>query len=186
MTSVRKIRANRQNARASTGPKTVQGRARAARNAYCHALSLPVCSDPGLFEEVEALAQEIARLGANAEIRELAHRIAEAQIDLRRVRFARHQLMCRALNDPHYDSRASVKIKFALIRRQLNGKGPEISLPTLGHYLNSTPAGPQKLATIIFDETNKLNALERYERRALSRRKVAIRKLDLARQTSVR
>jgi hypothetical protein len=33
VTGTRKIEANRKNARASTGPKTAQGRARVARNA---------------------------------------------------------------------------------------------------------------------------------------------------------
>src|SRR5580704_12587095 len=89
MTSTRKIEANRKNARASTGPKTAQGRARLARNALRHGLSLPVCSDPVLCEEVESLADKIAGTEANVEIRDLARRAAEAQIDLRRVRYAR-------------------------------------------------------------------------------------------------
>ena len=95
VTSERKIRANRANARASTGPKTAQGRARTARNALRHGLSLPVYSDPTLSEEVEALAREIAGPDATAEIQGLARQIAEAQIDLRRVRCARHQFLCR-------------------------------------------------------------------------------------------
>jgi hypothetical protein len=86
--SDRRIKANRANARASTGPKTGQGRARAARNAFRHGLSLPVYSDPALCEEVEALTREIAGTDANAEIQELARRVAEAQIDLGRVRYA--------------------------------------------------------------------------------------------------
>ena len=60
MTTASKIHANRANARASTGPKTADGRARSARNALRHALSLPVCSNPALSEEVETLAREIA------------------------------------------------------------------------------------------------------------------------------
>ena len=60
MASDRKIKANRTNARASTGAKTAQGRARSARNALRHGLSLAVASDPLLSEEVEALAGEIA------------------------------------------------------------------------------------------------------------------------------
>jgi hypothetical protein len=60
VTSTRKIEANRKNARASTGPKTARGRARMARNAFRHGLSLPVCSDPVLCEEVESLAHKIA------------------------------------------------------------------------------------------------------------------------------
>ena len=82
-----------------------QGRARSARNALRHALSLPVCSDPALSEEVETLAREIAGTGANAETQELARQVAEAQIDLRRVRYARHQFLSDALSDPYYDSR---------------------------------------------------------------------------------
>ena len=89
MTSDRKIRANRANARASTGPKTAQGRARSARNALRHALSLSVYSDPLVSEQVQTLAREIAGPDASAEIQDLARQIAEAQIDLRRVRYAR-------------------------------------------------------------------------------------------------
>ena len=96
MTSERKIRANRANAGASTGPKTAQGRTRSARNALRHALSLPVYSDQALCAEAEALAGEIAGPDANAEMRELARRVAEAQVDLRRVRCARHRLLSRA------------------------------------------------------------------------------------------
>jgi hypothetical protein len=83
MISAHKIRANRENARASTGPKTANGRARSARNRLRHALSLPVSSNPALSEEAAALAREIAGPAANAEIQELARQVAEAQIDLR-------------------------------------------------------------------------------------------------------
>ena len=102
MTSERKIKANRANARASTGPKTAQGGMRASRNALRHALSLPVHSDPVLSEDVEALAREIVGTDANAQVQELARRVAEAQIDLRRVRHARNQLFSQTLSDPDY------------------------------------------------------------------------------------
>jgi len=66
MTSGRKIGANRANSRASTGPKTAQGRARAARNTLRHALNLSIYSDPALSEEVEALAREIVGTDVDA------------------------------------------------------------------------------------------------------------------------
>jgi DNA repair ATPase RecN len=163
-----KIRANRANARASTGPKTAQGRTRSARNALRHALSLPVYSDLVLCEEVEALAREIAGTDANAEMQELAHRVAEAQIDLRRVRDARHQLLSRALSNPYYEVRGNVREKRAFLR----------------HLLRKYPEGPHKLATIVSQEVQRLSALDRYERRALSRRRFAIRAFDLARRLS--
>jgi hypothetical protein len=120
VTSTRKIEANRKNARASTGPKTAHGRARLARNALRHGLSLPVCSNPVLCEEVEALAREIAGTDARAEIQELARRAGEAQIDLRRVRSARYRLLSDALSNPDYESRADTRMKMGVLSRLLD------------------------------------------------------------------
>ena len=179
-TSERKITANRANARASTGPKTTQGRARSARNALRHALSLPVYSDRALCEEVEALARAIAGPDANAEIRELARRVAEAQIDLRRVRCARHRLLSKALSNPYYDTRANVREKKAALTNLLRN-APDVPI-ALEKYRTATLEGPHKLATILLEEVQQLSAMDRYERRAFSRRKFAIRAFDLVRR----
>jgi hypothetical protein len=181
VTSERKIRANRANARASTGPKTAQGGSHSARNALRHALSLPVYSDPALSDEVKALAQEIIGTGSNPERKELAHRIAEAQIDLRRVRHVRHQILSQALSDPDYESKAMLRKKAALAIRILRHSDLDTPMPdNMMEVLNSKPAGPYKFATILADKTRQLLALDRYERRALSRRKFAIRAFDAA------
>jgi hypothetical protein len=170
--------ANRANARASTGPKTARGRAHAAQNAFRHGLSLPVCSDPALAEEVEALAHEIAGTDARAEIQELARRAAEAQIDLRRVRYARHRLLSDAFGNPFYESRADTRMKMAVLSRLLRPRAPHIPDGALSVFLTATPKGPQKFALILSREAKQLLALDRYERRALLRRKVALRALD--------
>jgi hypothetical protein len=180
LTSERKIRANRANARASTGPRTTWGRTRAARNALRHALSLPVCSIPALSEEVQALAREIAGPSANAETQELARRVAEAQIDLRRVRYARHQFLSDTLSKEYYGPYANLRKKLKVLRALLRPNPPDMSSETL-EFATSTPKGPDKLATILSGEAKKLLAMDRYERRALSRRKFAIRAFDAAR-----
>jgi hypothetical protein len=182
LTSDRKISSNRKNARASTGPKTAQARVRAARNALRHALSPPVCSHPALSEDVETPAREIAGPDANAEIQELAHQIAEAQIDLRRVRCARHQFLTRTLAEPYYDSRANAREKVAMLGRLLGKDPPDVPLDALVSVVTSTPQAPHKLATILSQEAKQLLAMDRYERRALSRRKFAIRAFDAARR----
>jgi hypothetical protein len=149
LTSARKITANRANARASTGPQTTRGRARAARNALRHALSLPVGSIPVLSEEVEALAREIAGPGANVGTQELARRVAEAQIDLRRVRYARHQFLSDTLSSQYYDSHANMRMKARVLRAFLRPNPPDMSIEALTKFMTSTPQGPDKLATIL-------------------------------------
>jgi hypothetical protein len=141
-----------------------------------HGLSLPVCSDPALCEEVEALAREIAGTEANAEIQELARRIAEAQIDLRRVRYARHQVLSHALSEPYYQSRADTRKQVAVIGGLLRCNAPDMA--ALADFVTSTPEGPQKLALVLSQEAKQLMAMDRYEQRALSRRKSAIRAFD--------
>jgi hypothetical protein len=183
LTSERKIRANRANARASAGPKTAVGRARAAKNALRHGLSLPVCSIPALSEEAETLAREIAGPGGNAETQELARRVAEAQIDLRRMRYARHKLLSDALANRHNDNWDE---KLAFVGSLLRKNAPDLPVEDLRLYLNSKPQGPYKLATILSQETERLLAMDRYERRALSRRKFAVRAFDEARRRGPR
>ena len=181
MTSERKIRTNRANAQASTGPKTERGRSHVARNALRHTLSLPVYSDPVLFEEVEALARQIIGTDANPGIQELARRIAEAHIDLRRVRYARHQLLSQALSDPDYESDGMLREKAALAIRILRRSNLGTPMPdNVMEVLNSKPQGPYKFAAILADKARQLLALDRYERRALSRRKFAVRAFDAA------
>ena len=179
MTSDHKIKANRANAQASTGPKTANGRARAARNALRHALSLPVCSNPALSEEVETLAREIAGPDANPETQDRARHVAGAQVDLRRVRYARHKLLSDALADPHYGMNLAVATSILRLR----WTEPDFPVENLIEFLN-TPQGPHKFATFLSQEAKQLLAMDRYERRALSRRNLAIRAFDEARRRS--
>jgi hypothetical protein len=113
-----------------TGPRTALGKMRVARNARRHGLSLPVAADADLAPEISALALEIAGDGASDARRDAAARIAEAQIDLIRIR----------------------RVRLAVTEQLLAGK----------------------------EMTGELVRLDRYERRAVSRRRLAIHDFDEA------
>jgi hypothetical protein len=132
MISQRKIKANRADAKASTGPRTALGKSRAAQNARRHGLSVSIFAAPACSAKLADLAREIAGEGANPNVIELARRFAEAQIDLLRVRQARHDLLSQDLNDPEYRPkeffRAAKKI-VRIIGGYLRQFGPEAVLP---------------------------------------------------------
>ena len=92
MTSQRQRAANRTNAAKSTGPRTKAGRAKASQNAWRHGLATALRSEPGVVEEIERIANAIVVEAGRPDLIEYARRVAEAEIDLRRVRRARETL----------------------------------------------------------------------------------------------
>ena len=98
MTSARKVRTNRANARASSGPKTSAGRARSARNALRHGFNVPIADLEVFSPEVERLAEAISRTQpGDALLERHVLLVAEAQIDMHRVRQARHRFLADKL-----------------------------------------------------------------------------------------
>jgi hypothetical protein len=150
MTSQLKIEANRRNAKRSTGPKSAPGRQRASRNARRHGLNVPIWADQLLSEQAHALAEKLAAESKRSDFAGIPGRVAEAQIDLIRIRGVKDELL-------------------KILAATLCG-GPSVE-PALREAGPSPSSAGALLAM--------LKRLDRYERRTLSRRKTAIRDLQM-------
>ena len=146
MTPPTKTLPNPHNARANTSPKSASGKPRA--NARRHGLAVPIWSDPTLAAEATALAKHIAGAAASARVMAHAVEVADAQIEVVRVRRWRHDLMRKHLSDLD------------------DSDGPDSKC---------------KKASIVANLATQLQSLDRYERRAVSRRNRAIQSLDAVR-----
>jgi hypothetical protein len=93
MATERQIAANRANAKKSTGPKTAAGRLRSSRNAFRHGLSLPLRLDTATSKKADAIARLLTRDQADAEQLTAATEVAQAQLELLRIRAVRAKLM---------------------------------------------------------------------------------------------
>ncbi len=179
MSSERQIRANRANARASCGPKSRRGKARASRNALRHGLNVPLYVDPELASEVEILAQRICATATDPDLLRLARPIAEAQLNLRRVREYRQRLIAQALADRNFHTDAAFYQLLRVARRFFATHRDAASREEFWNSPGPQPlTGPERTAAILAQFASELTALDRYERRALSRRKFAIRAFD--------
>lgn len=141
MTSRRVAAANRRNARLSTGPRTATGKRSAALNALRHGLSAVAFTDPVPGTEVAELAERIANGSTDPGVRARACDVAEAQVDVERVRYARYAVIARPVI-----AASGTRPRSGRLRAQLR----------------------------------ELVALDRYERRAISRRRSAIRAFQAA------
>jgi hypothetical protein len=159
MSTARQVEANRANARKSTGPRTPQGKARASRSARRHGLSIPVLADSGLSKDVEDLARMVVGYSSNARQLEPARSFAEAQVDLARIRQFRHELLSSGLDD-------------------VKSGGAHEDRPAAAS--SDMKGGAEKFIVNLSNQIRTLKRLDRYERRALSRRKSATREFDAA------
>lgn len=179
MVSALQLRANRANARHSTGPKSDAGKARAARNARRHGLSSSIWTDPVLSADGEALARVLAPHGANAKLKNSARQGAGAQIDHDRIRRARHQLIVQEFSDPDprpRTRRARAQHARDVIRLdELFGTGEYV--PWHLRMLLRTPDAAERYAMTIANLARQLAIFERYERRAWAKRQKAFEHL---------
>jgi hypothetical protein len=176
MASERQIAANRRNARKSTGPRSTAGKKRAGRNAYRHGLSVSMSSNAAFAKELDRLVREIAGDTKNAIVLERARAVAEAELDLARVRRAKVALIERAsafgeLDPPQAFSSVTQIIR--LLSAIDRGRVPSFPEP-VDSSATMPSQEPDRSAEAIRRVLPELRRLDRYERRAAARRNRAV------------
>src|SRR5262245_27878949 len=172
MASERQIAANRRNARKSTGPRSGAGKTRASRNAYRHGLTLSITSTAEYAKQLETLVRKIAGDTKDAIKLERARAIAQAELELARVRRAKVALIERASAlgelDPQQPTVSqTIQLLSAFQRGRFIDPKP-IAAATMPSQ------EPDRLAEAIRRVLPELRKLGRYERRAAARRDRAV------------
>jgi hypothetical protein len=169
MTSDRQISSNGINRRRSGGPRTAVGKASSRRNALQHGLSVSVLNEPAMCFEVEKLARAIAGAGADEAQLSQARIIAEAQFDLVRIQGAKGALMNSHMAEL-MSSRAVVPGEDVTLdseRGDARVEGDDSSV--------QGGCAPEFAIPPTIEIMRQLSRLERYECRAISRRRRAMR-----------
>ena len=201
MTSAKKVAANRINGRKSRGPRSGAGKARASRNARRHGLAAFNNKDPAMAGRVKQMVDAICQGNDDPLLREQAVAIAESQLWLDCVN-AEKLARIERLRDPNAITLAvNTRLARARVRSRLSdvaerqwsliddlikktkaaGRDPERE-PLPPHIEAAWPRPSFRSEDAERDEYEALREgiddlmrLLRYERRAWSRRKRAVR-----------
>jgi hypothetical protein len=139
MPSDRKIAANRNNARKSTGPRSKEGREASRRNALRHGLAIEIGTDPKLQDDIQKLAKALSLSSGIKKVSEHAREAAEAALDLKRIRKVRAFLLeTRIFETQTRPARADCEVAANAStvsvpkheRYRVGGGGFEIGIPT--------------------------------------------------------
>jgi hypothetical protein len=160
----RQITANRSNARRSTGARSKAGKTRASRNAYRHGLCSSISSSAAFAKELQQLARRIA--GDTKDQLSLQHAltIAEADLELARVRQAKVALIQRVCAFGALESGDVLIVEGLALK-------PRLKILAGGRISKSEP---ERTAEAVRCALPELERLDRYERRASSRRHKAV------------
>jgi hypothetical protein len=177
--SERQIAANRSNARRSTGARSKAGKTRASRNAYRHGLCSGIRSSAAFAKELQQLARRIAGDAKDQLNLQHALTIAEADLELARVRRAKVALIQRvcafgALETGDVLIVEGLALKPLQVLKILAGGRITNLQPCIDPAATLPDQEPDRTAEAIRRVLPELVKLARYERRASSRRHKAV------------
>jgi hypothetical protein len=184
MATEAQIAANRRNAGRSRGPKTRAGKNRSRANALKHGLTAIIIADRPLEETVSGYEQLFLGLAGGGEAAKLyARAVAESQYVIDQARALRHLLINDAYAAPSTFSRPMHwldRVRFNWGRMSFE----EVQKRAFGGWENENYQivdrpfdEAQALAICLKKRATELKRLQRYEERALNKRREALRAL---------
>jgi hypothetical protein len=183
MATEKQIEANRKNAKRSTGPRSVAGKARIARNAFRHGLSTGFIPNSNERELISNALLDFMPPDAGEREREYAEAIASAHLELQKLRRIKVALINYAcLTDGPETVQPNTKVNHRRPRDfghqsveggRLQRRQHTRLLAQWGLEQIAEGSDERELRAIIF-ALPELNRLNRYERRARVRRDRAL------------
>jgi hypothetical protein len=200
--SERKRNSNAQNAKKSTGPRSTPGKAISSKNALRHGLAAANAWHLALYGEVEDIATLICSETSDLATFHFARDVADATIHLREIQKVRSNIITSALtgagapvtvnqlvkmtNAIAAAVKGEARVRAAIAKteagvatrreRALAKAAPGRLIYWQGRVSAATPPPEDETGPLARAAAEMLK-LERYERRALSRRKTALRHL---------
>jgi hypothetical protein len=181
MTSARQILANQNNARRSTGPRSQAGKNRVRRNALRHGLTASSTIDDR--DAIENHARDIAADDASPVRLELARAIAQANMDLARVRQVKLSVLERIARfgtltrQPHlFASDEPIVLTTSEVKRVWSAleRGKSSRLRRTRTLPDMPEADPELATEVIRRALPELLKIERYELDALARKQRSV------------
>jgi hypothetical protein len=198
MASEAQIAANRRNAQRATGPRSAAGKARVAQNATRHGLASQSLFQGPALERVRQLTEAFLGQGPRTPaIEDAALEAAEAQYVVERTRLARSAVFDEANAEP----RPIVSAATRRARHRAQRLVEKVPADVMGEdrrarFLNffaeqdaidaTVPVNSdaERHGAAVDARADRLQRLDRYERRALSRRCRALADLDELRRAT--
>jgi hypothetical protein len=149
-------------------------------------LAVPITAIPEVAAKAMKLAVLLAGDNPDGLRFDVARRVAEAFLDNERVRRSRDALLEKPL-EPRFRQPKGDRMSVGLTMKGSRRGGTVITAPIQPPRPPRALEGDEHLAVAIADRSSELQRLDRYERRARSRLRFAIRELDsLSRSSDTR